>query len=162
VRYNPRVRLLPLLLTTAFCFGCQSFRVHKEDRDRAAVASASEAIRVAYTRGDVTGVLAYQHPDLVVVTSSGKVISGRDALKEGLVSVFQNTSLQWRGSHVENLWIRGDTAVEQTTFAIDVRPKTHGYPFVLKGRTQVVYVRYKDSPTGWACIRELMQSAPQP
>jgi ketosteroid isomerase-like protein len=162
VDYNPCMKLLPLVLTAAFCFGCQSFRTHKVDRDRAAVASTSEAIRVAYTRGDVTGVLTYQHPDVVKVSSSGKVINGRDALKEGLVSVFQNTVLQWRENHVENLWIRGDTAVEQTSFAIEVRPKTHGYPFVLKGRTQVVYVRYKDSPTGWACIRELMQSAPQP
>jgi hypothetical protein len=69
-------------------------------------------------------------------------------------------SLQWRENHVENLWIRGDTAVEQTAFLINVKPKIHGYPFVFKGRSQVVYVRYKDSPTGWACIRELMQSRP--
>jgi len=160
--YNPRMRLLPLVLTAALCFGCQSFRAHEEDRDRAAVVNTSEAIRAAYNRGDLTGVLAYQHPDVVTVSSTGKVINGRDALKEVLVSVFQNTGLQWRENQDENLWIRGDTAVEQTAFAIEVRPKTHGYPFVLKGQTQVVYVRYEDSPTGWACIRELMQSAPQP
>ena len=156
------MKLLPLVLASALCFGCQNFRTHKEDRDRTAIARTSEAIRDAFTHNDVAGVLAYQHPEVVKVSSSGKVINGRDALKEGLVSVFQNTGLQWRENHVENLWIRGDTAVGQTAFAIEVRPKTHGYPFVLKGRTQVVYVRYKDSPTGWACIRELMQSAPQP
>ena len=159
--YNPRMKLLPLVLASAFCFGCQSFRAHKEDRDRTAVARTSEAIRGAFTRGDVARVLAYQHPEIVKVSSSGKITNGRDALKEGLEEIFQNTSVQWRENHVENLWIRGDTAVEQASFAIDVRPKTHGYPFVFKGRTQVVYVRYKDSPTGWACIRELMQSAPQ-
>jgi hypothetical protein len=76
-----------------------------------------------------------------------------------LISVFKNMD-DVAGKHfVENLWIRGDTAVEQTAFTIDVRPKIHGYPFVFKGRTQVVYVRYGDSPTGWACIRELIQTA---
>jgi ketosteroid isomerase-like protein len=153
------MKLLPLVLLATFCFGCQNFRAHKEDRDRAALERTSESIRDAFARGDVAGILAYQHPDVVKVSSYGTVLNGRDALKEGLVGVFQNVSLQWRENHVESLWIRGETAIEQTVFTIEVKPKIHGYPFVLKGRTQVVYIRYRDSPTGWACIRELMQSA---
>jgi hypothetical protein len=101
--YNPRMKLLPLVLASAFCFGCQSFRAHKEDRDRTAIARTSEAIRDAFTRSDVAGVLAYQHPEVVKVSSSGKVTNGRDALKEELEEVFQNGSLQWRENHVENL-----------------------------------------------------------
>jgi hypothetical protein len=30
---------------------------------------------------------------------------------------------------------------------------------LFRGRTQVVYVRYKRSPTGWASIREIIQPA---
>ncbi len=33
-------------------------------------------------------------------------------------------------------------------------------PTISRGRAMVVYVRYKDSPTGWASIREMAQAAP--
>jgi len=33
-------------------------------------------------------------------------------------------------------------------------------PTISRGRAMVVYVRYKDSPTGWASIREMAQTAP--
>jgi hypothetical protein len=55
--------------------------------------------------------------------------------------------------------IQGNTAVEQTVFTIQGTPKKGGAPFLFKGRAQVVYVRYKMSPTGWASIREIIQPA---
>jgi hypothetical protein len=55
--------------------------------------------------------------------------------------------------------IQDNTAVEQTVFAIKSTPKSGGEPYLFKGRTQVVYVRYEKSPTGWASIREIIQPA---
>ncbi len=53
----------------------------------------------------------------------------------------------------------GETAIEQTVFAIKSTSKNGGESYWFRGRTQVVYVRYKKSPTGWASIREIIQPA---
>jgi hypothetical protein len=61
---------------------------------------------------------------------------------------------------VEGLLICGDTAIEQRVLVFKAAPKSGGATFVVKGRAQVVYVRYDKSPTGWATIRETIQLAP--
>jgi protein subunit release factor A len=90
----------------------------------------------------------------------GKTINGRQELKEDLVGTFEQVSVRWKENNVESLLIQGDTAVEQTNFAIEVSPKHGGDPSLFKGRVQVVYVRYSESPTGWATIREMIQPEP--
>ena len=75
------------------------------------------------------------------------------------MGTLQRFNLEWKENRVESILIQGDTAVEQTVFAIKGTPKNGGEPFLFKGRAQVVYVRYKRSPTGWASIREIIQPA---
>jgi ketosteroid isomerase-like protein len=120
---------------------------------------ASLLARAAFARGDVPAILAYHHPDVIKALSYNKVIDGREALKADLTGTLQQVSLQWEENQVESLLIHGDTAIEQTAFTIRGTPKNGGKEFLFKGRAQVIYVRYKDSPTGWASIRELIQPA---
>ena len=68
-----------------------------------------------------------------------------EGLAEGAAGTFQQFNLEWKENRVESILIRGDTAVEQTVFAIQGTPQNGG--------------RYEKSPTGWASIRELVQPA---
>jgi hypothetical protein len=67
--------------------------------------------------------------------------------------------LEWKENQVRSMLIQSDTAVELTDFVIQGTPKKQGQPFLFRGRAMVVYVRYKDSPTGCASIREIIQPA---
>jgi ketosteroid isomerase-like protein len=67
--------------------------------------------------------------------------------------------LEFKESRVESVFFQGNTAVEESAFTIQGTPKSGGTPFEFKGRSMVVYVRYKKSPTGWASIREIIQPA---
>jgi ketosteroid isomerase-like protein len=158
-----RVHLLPIAIVAAtlIAAGCS---VSKTDvgsnSDRASLEKTSEAIRAAFARGDVATILAYHHPDVVKALSYERTINGRDALEADLAGTLQRFNLEWKENRVESILIQGETAVEQTVFTIKGTPKNGGEPFLFKGRAQVVYVRYKKSPTGWASIRELIQPAP--
>jgi ketosteroid isomerase-like protein len=112
------------------------------DQDRVALQKTGEAIRAAFARGDIETIMAYHHPDVI---------------KLGTLQAFNLEFEQFRD---ENIFFQGDTAVEQSVFTIKGTPKGGGPPFLFKGRSLVVYVRYKKSPTGWASIRELIQPAP--
>ena len=76
-----------------------------------------------------------------------------------LRGTIQQFNLEFAERQVESLLIEGNTAVEQTLFAIKGTPKGGGEPFLFKGRAMVVYMRYEKSPTGWASIREMIQPA---
>ncbi len=129
------------------------------DKDREALQKTSEAIRAAFARGDVAAVMSYHHPDVIKALGFHKYLAGRDAVEADLRKTLQQFNLEFEENKVESLLIQGDTAVEQTVFAIKSTPKSGGEPYVFKGRTQVVYVRRKESPTGWASIREIIQPA---
>ncbi|GAB4032428.1 YybH family protein [Spirosoma jeollabukense] len=127
--------------------------------DRASLEKTSQAIRTAFARGDVAAILTYHHPDVVKALSYTKYLKGRDAVKVDLEGTLQGFTLEFKDNQVESLFIQGDTAIEQALFTIKGIPKKGGEPFFFKGRAQVVYVRYKQSPTGWASIREIIQPA---
>jgi ketosteroid isomerase-like protein len=154
------MKLPTVMLLATLCLGCRDSQTHDERHDREELAATSEAIRSAFTRGDVSAILAYHHPNVMKALNYNKIIDGKDALKEDLIGTLQQVALHWEENRVESLLIHGDTAVEQTAFTIKGAPKNGGKEFLIKGRAQIVYVRYKDSPTGWASIRELIQPAP--
>ncbi len=160
-------RLSSLLLLTILSLPCaadsapaanSSYQGSAEDR--AALQKTGEAIRKAFAQGDIEAVMAYHHPDVIKALASSNYLVGRNAVKANLVQTFRTFRLEFEQSQVENTFFQGDTAVEQSQFVIKGTPKDGGTPFVFRGRSQVVYVRYKGSPTGWASIRELIQPAP--
>jgi len=129
------------------------------DKDRSATEKTGEAIRAAFAKGDVTTAMEYHHPDAAKSLAFHKYLKGRDVVAADLRATPQQFTLEFVENQVESLMIEGDTAVEQTLFAIKGTPKGGGTPFMLRGRAMVVYMRYKKSPTGWASIREMIQPA---
>lgn len=127
--------------------------------DRAAVEATGAAIRAAFAAGNVAEIMRYHHPDVRKALSFKNVEVGGNAVAAGLQDSLRRFHVEFVENNVENLLIAGDTAIEQTVFAIKATPLAGGQPSIFRGRTMVVYVRYKDSPTGWASIRELIQPA---
>jgi ketosteroid isomerase-like protein len=146
------------LLASVGVAGAQSYRGTEKDRE--AIQKTGEAIRAAFARGDVDGIMMYHHPDVIKALTTGPYQIGGEAVRAGLVGTLEAFSLSFTTSHVDNTFFQGDTAVEESTFAITGTPKHGGAPFVFKGRSMVVYVRYEKSPSGWASIREIIQPAP--
>ena len=141
----------------AFVIGLAGCAVSPAVDDHAALEKTSTDIRAAFARGDVDGVMAYHHPDVTKALSSSKYLEGREAVAadlRGTLNVFQ---LQFVENHNESLLIHGNTAVEISTFAIRLTPRSGGTALLFKGRAMIVYVRYGASPTGWASIREIIQ-----
>jgi ketosteroid isomerase-like protein len=129
------------------------------DTDREALEKTGAAIRAAFAAGDVATAMKYHHPEVVKALSYNKVLVGRDAVAADLAGALKQYHLEFAENHVESLFIENGTAVEMTRFAIKGTPIAGGQPFIFRGRTMVVYVRYKESPTGWASIREIVQPA---
>src|ERR1700730_14939404 len=125
--------------------------------DQAAIDKTSEAVRAAFARGDVPAILSYHHPDVTQALAYHKYLVGRTALEVYLLAPFENYALEFQQNDVESLTIHGDIAVEQILFSVKGTPKKGGAPFLVKGRTMLVLVRYDQSPTGWATLRETVQ-----
>jgi ketosteroid isomerase-like protein len=150
---------IPVLFTLVCCAGISAGTSTQEAKDRAALEQTSLAIRAAFARGDVAGVMAYHHPDVVKALTFHTYQNGADEVAAGLRGTFEKYRVEFLEDKNEYLLIRGDTAIEQSLFTIRSTPKGGGAPAILKGRAMVVYVRYAKSPTGWAAIREMIQPA---
>jgi len=157
-------RLLPSLILSVACLmiaaPCFAQSPYAgTPADQASLAKTGAAIRDAFTRGDIDAIMAYHHPDVIKALGSDHYLVGREAVKADLLKSFAANRIEFKESRVENLFFQGDTAVEESAFTILGTPKNGAAPFLFKGRSMVVYVRYKPSPTGWASIREIIQPA---
>jgi ketosteroid isomerase-like protein len=129
------------------------------DPDRVALEKTSERIRAAFSVSDVEAIMKYHHPQVNKALSFQKVLLGREAVAADLKSTLRQFRLEFVKNEVESLLIDKDTAVEQTLFTIRGTPLQGGKSFLFRGRAMVVYIRYPESPTGWASIREIIQPA---
>lgn len=152
------LRALPVCLI-AFSFLTAAFA--DDTADRAAIEKTNEAVRAAFGRGDIPAILAYHHPHVTKALAYNRYLVGRSALEADLRSTFENYSLEFLQNDVEILSIHGDIATEQILFSVKGTPKKGGSPFLFKGRTMLILVRYDKSPTGWATLREIVQPAPE-
>jgi ketosteroid isomerase-like protein len=150
--------LILLLLLAPACIAQTNF--NGSAKDRADLVKTSEAIHKAFFDGNADAVMKYHHPDVIKSFAYNSYIVGADSVRAGLVETFKNTHLEFLENKVESTLFNGNTAVESYLFTIKGTPKNGGEPFIFKGRSIVVYVRYKKSPTGWASIREVVQPAP--
>jgi ketosteroid isomerase-like protein len=157
-------RVPPLLIASiavaVIAAGCFASNKHVGlNTDRNSLEKTSEAIRAAFARGDIATIMAYHHPDVIKSLSYGNYLIGRDAVQGDIAATLQRFNLEWKENQVRSIFIQGDTAVELTDFTIQGTSKNQSEPFLFKGRAMIVYVRYKNSPTGWASIREIIQPA---
>jgi len=131
----------------------------RTDADRESLEQTSAAIRAAFARGDIPAIMSYHHPNVVKSLNYGHFLDDRDAVQADITALLKRYTVEWKENSVRSLLIEGDTAVELTDFTIQGTPKSNGDPFTYRGRAMVVYVRFKDSPSGWASIREIIQPA---
>jgi hypothetical protein len=127
--------------------------------ERESLKKTGDHIRAAFARGDLAGILACHHPDVIKALAYDRYLVGIEALRQDLLVTLQAFTLEFMENTVENTLFHNGTAIEETLFTIQGNPKTAGDPFTFKGRSMVVYVRYAASPTGWASIREVVQPA---
>lgn len=148
-----------MLLTTASQSTTSAQQYFGSPEQRESLKQTGDAIRSAFGRGDVPGILAYHHPEVIKALSYQKYLNGIDALRQDLQGTLEAVKLEFIENQVENTLFQGETAVEESLFAIKITPKAEGASSIFKGRSMVVYVRYPPSPTGWASIREMVQPA---
>jgi len=128
--------------------------------DRQSLERTTQAIRDGFARGDVAAIVALHRPDVVKYFGGANVVNGRQELQRGLAKTFRNVKMEFVEHRLESMIFLGDSAVETSIFTIKTTPKTGGSPTVARGRALVVYVKSKESPTGWQSVREMAQAAP--
>ena len=114
-------------------------------------------IRKAFAENDLEKIKLLHHPNVEKVLGYKDLKKGREEIIASLKGTLDNFTLEFIKNDVESVFIQGDVAIEQTAFAIKGTPKNSGDSFIFKGRTMVTYIRYSESPTGWATIREIIQ-----
>jgi ketosteroid isomerase-like protein len=150
-----------LFIIIIITYGCSSNKNYLGSaRDRADLEKTNDGIHKAFQNGDVPAIESYHHPNVIKAFSYNNYLFGRDTVASGLTETLKANKLEFVENKVENILIQGRTAVQQCLFTIKITPKNGDKPFLYKGRSIVVYVRYKKSPTGWASIREVVQNAP--
>ena len=159
-----KLRIPLWVFAAAALTGCSTTAIQAnsdpEVEDRAALDRTGQAIRDAFARGDVAAAMSYHHPDVEKALAWDLYLVGRAEVRANLASTLSANTLEFVENQRESLAVRGDVAVEQVLFGIRGTPKDGGDPFLFRGRTSVIYVRHKESPTGWATLREIIQPAP--
>lgn len=87
-------------------------------------------------------------------------MNGRAELEKGLTEMFRSSKLEFVENNIESTLFYGEMAVETCIFKIKITPKNGDKPTFSRGRSMVMYVHDKQSPTGWLSIREMVQAAP--
>ena len=119
------------------------------------------ALGEAFAKGDAAMVARLHHPDVVKYFGGNNVVKGRDAVQKGAEEWFKNSTVEFVENIVESTVFNGETAIQTCIFSIKTTPKNGGEPVISRGRSMVVYVKDKNSPTGWLSLREMAQSAPE-
>ena len=142
-----------------------STSVHSQDITdsvalRQSLDKATAAIRNAFEKGDAALVGQLHSPDVIKYFGGNNVIVGRDAVEKGARDWFQNSKVEFIENTVENTEFIGKIAIQTVIFSIKTTPKKGGEPSIGRGRSMVIYIQDKSSPTGWLTVREIAQEAP--
>ena len=121
---------------------------------------ATAAIRSAFEKGDATLVAQLHSRDVIKYFGGNNVIVGRDAVEKGAREWFQNAKVEFVENTVENTAFAGKIAIQTSIFSIKTTPKNGGKASIGRGRSMVIYIQDKTSPTGWLTLREFVQEAP--
>ncbi len=125
--------------------------------DRETFEKTKALILEGFAKGDVKAVLAMHHPDVVKYFGGKNIVKGTEGLRKQLTDMFSYAKTEFIENDIESTVFNGDAVIETSIFAIRSIPKNGDSTRIFRGRSMVVYVRYKDSPTGWASLREMTQ-----
>ncbi|MXV51920.1 DUF4440 domain-containing protein [Pedobacter sp. HMF7647] len=127
---------------------------------RESLDKATAAIRNAFEKGDAALVGRLHSPNVVKYFGGNHMVKGREAVAKGASAWFQNSKVEFIENTVESTEFIGKIAIQTGIFAIKSTPKNGGDSSIVRGRSMVVYMQDKSSPTGWLTIREITQEAP--
>lgn len=127
--------------------------------DRESIIKMGKVIRKAFAEGDINTISSYHHPEVIKAINFDTYLNGRKAVIKSLQGTLDTYELKFGESTRERILIKKETAILQSVFTLSGIPKKGGEPFVFKGRTIVVCVRYDQSPSGWAIMQEVIQPA---
>ena len=127
---------------------------------RQSLDKATAAIRKAFENGDAVLVGQLHSPNVIKYFGGNNVIVGRDAVEKGARDWFQSSKVEFIENTVENTIFVGNIAIQTVIFSIKTTPKNGGKSSIGRGRSMVIYIQDKTSPTGWLSLREIAQEAP--
>ncbi|RYY54208.1 MAG: nuclear transport factor 2 family protein [Chitinophagaceae bacterium] len=140
----------------------KSYSQHTEDTAalRVSLETATAMIRKAFADGDAHLVGKLHSLNVIKYFGGSNVIVGRDAVEQGAREWFQNSKVEFLENTIENTEFFGNVAIQTVIFSVRTTPKIGGKPTIARGRSMVIYVRDKNSPSGWLTVREIAQEAP--
>ncbi len=127
---------------------------------RLSLDKATAAIRKAFENGDAVLVGQLHSPNVIKYFGGNNVIVGRDAVEKEARDWFQSSKVEFIENTVENTVFVGNIAIQTVIFSIKTTPKNGGKSSIGRGRSMVIYIQDKTSPTGWLSLREIAQEAP--
>jgi len=127
---------------------------------RQSLDKATAAIRNAFENGDAVLVAQLHSPNVIKYFGGNNVIIGREAVEKVAREWFENSKVEFIENTVENTDFVGKIAIQTVIFSIKTTPKNGGKSSVARGRSMVIYIQDKNSPTGWLTLREIAQEAP--
>jgi ketosteroid isomerase-like protein len=150
------------LLCIAVLFSINAYAQDNADSValRQSLDKATAAIRDAYSRGDATMVGRLHSPNVIKYFGGDNVLRGRDAVEKQAREWFKTSKVEFVENTVESTCFVGNVAIQTVIFSIKSTPKHGGAPSIARGRSMVIYVQDKSSPTGWLSLREIAQEAP--
>lgn len=149
-----------LLLPAFFWTSAYAQEITDTTTLRQSLEKATAAIRIAFEKGDAPLVAQLHSPDIIKYFGGNNVIVGRAAVEKGAREWFQNSKVEFIENIVENTEFVGRIAIQTSIFAIKTTPKNGTNSSVGRGRSMVIYIQDKTSPTGWLSLREFVQEAP--
>ncbi|MDE1192162.1 MAG: nuclear transport factor 2 family protein [Arachidicoccus sp.] len=155
------MKILFLVLSITF-FSANTYSQDNTDTTalKASLANATAAIRSAFEKGDAALVAQLHSPNVIKYFGGNNVIVGRDAVEKGAREWFQNSKVAFIENTIENTEFVGNIAIQTSIFGIKTTPKNGGASSINRGRSMVIYIQDKNSPTGWLTLREFVQEAP--
>ncbi len=127
---------------------------------RQSLDKATAAIRKAFENGDAVLVGQLHSPNVIKYFGGNNVIVGRDEVEKEARDWFQSSKVEFIENTVENTVFVGNIAIQTVIFSIKTTPKNGGESSIGRGRSMVIYIQDKTSPTGWLSLREIAQGAP--
>ena len=152
--------IFQLLLIVFFSAGAYSQEITDTVSLKQSLEKATAAIRSAFEKGDAALVAQLHSKDVIKYFGGNNVIVGRDAVEKGARDWFKNSKVEFVENAVENTEFVGKIAIQTSIFAIKTTPKSGGESSIGRGRSMVIYIQDKTSPTGWLTLREFVQEAP--
>ena len=152
--------IFQLLIIVFYSTGAYSQEINDTTSLRQSLEKATAAIRSAFEKGDAALVGQLHSPDVIKYFGGNNVIVGRDAVEKGAREWFQNSKVGFVENTVENTEFVGKIAIQTSIFSIKTTPKDGGKSSTGRGRSMVIYLQDKNSPTGWLTLREFVQEAP--